>query len=42
MAMAFAPLALLVPFKVEDAMVVTKSFPDFWEDMQTIGIGVSH
>lgn len=41
MAMAFAPLALLVPFKVEDAMVVTKSFPDFWEDMQTIGIGVS-
>ena len=42
MAMAFAPLALLVPFKVEDAMVVTKSFPDFWEDMQTIGIGVSY
>ncbi len=42
MAMAFAPLALLVPFKVEDAKVVTKSFPDFWEDMQTIGIGVSH
>jgi 3-phosphoshikimate 1-carboxyvinyltransferase len=40
MAMAFAPLALLTSFKVEEAMVVSKSYPDFWEDMQTLGIGV--
>ena len=40
MAMAFAPLALKTSFKIEDAMVVTKSYPDFWEDMQTIGITV--
>lgn len=40
MAMAFAPLALRVGFKVEDAMVVSKSYPDFWKDIQTIGIQV--
>jgi 3-phosphoshikimate 1-carboxyvinyltransferase len=40
MAMAFAPLALLTSFKVEEAMVVSKSYPDFWEDMLTLGIGV--
>lgn len=33
MALAFAPLALKVPLKIEDPMVVTKSFPDFWEQM---------
>jgi len=32
MAMAFAPLALKVPFTVEDADVVTKSYLKFWED----------
>jgi 3-phosphoshikimate 1-carboxyvinyltransferase len=38
--MAFAPLALMASFKIEDAMVVTKSFPDFWEDMEQLGIQV--
>lgn len=32
MAMAFAPLALKVPFTVQDADVVTKSYVRFWED----------
>lgn len=40
MAMAFAPLALRVPITIEKADVVSKSYPDFWEDLQTIGIGV--
>jgi 3-phosphoshikimate 1-carboxyvinyltransferase len=40
MAMAFAPLALKVPFKVEDAMVVSKSYPDFWEDLESLGFDV--
>ncbi|MDT0645381.1 3-phosphoshikimate 1-carboxyvinyltransferase [Zunongwangia sp. F260] len=40
MAMAFAPLALKVPFKVEDAMVVSKSYPDFWEDLESLGFYV--
>ena len=38
MAMAFAPLALRVPLCVEDAGVVSKSYPDFWKDLQIMGI----
>lgn len=34
MAMAFAPLALKTTLKVEDAGVVSKSFPDFWQAMK--------
>jgi len=34
MAMAFAPLALRVPIVIENAEVVSKSFPDFWTDLQ--------
>lgn len=35
MAMAFAPLALKVPIEIENAEVVSKSYPDFWEDLKT-------
>ena len=34
MAMAFAPLALKTTLKIEDAGVVSKSFPDFWQAMK--------
>jgi 3-phosphoshikimate 1-carboxyvinyltransferase len=37
MAMAFAPLALKVPIIIDNAEVVSKSYPDFWEDMKSIG-----
>ncbi len=37
MAMAFAPLALLVPLKIEDFEVVSKSYPDFWKHLETLG-----
>jgi 3-phosphoshikimate 1-carboxyvinyltransferase len=37
MAMAFAPLALKVPILIENAEVVSKSYPDFWEDLKRIG-----
>ena len=40
MAMAFAPLAQKVPLQILDAKVVTKSYPDFWNDMQEIGFQV--
>jgi len=33
MAMAFAPLALLKPILILDSGVVSKSYPDFWEDL---------
>jgi 3-phosphoshikimate 1-carboxyvinyltransferase len=37
MAMAFAPLALKVPIIIENAEVVSKSYPDFWADMARLG-----
>jgi 3-phosphoshikimate 1-carboxyvinyltransferase len=41
MAMAFAPLALKVPIIIEDAEVVSKSYPNFWNDLESIGFKVS-
>jgi 3-phosphoshikimate 1-carboxyvinyltransferase len=41
MAMAFAPLALKVPIIVNDAEVVSKSFPSFWEDLKTVGFKIN-
>jgi len=41
MAMAFAPLALIVPeLEVEDAGVVEKSYPAFWTDLEKVGFEV--
>ena len=37
MAMAFAPLALKVPIIIENAEVVSKSYPDFWTDLNSLG-----
>lgn len=37
MAMAFAPLALKVPLQIEEAGVVSKSYPNFWVDLESIG-----
>ena len=40
MAMAFAPLGLKVPIVIENADVVSKSYPQFWEDFKTIGFNL--
>lgn len=40
MAMAFAPMALKTDVIINDAGVVSKSYPDFWADMQTLGFQV--
>jgi 3-phosphoshikimate 1-carboxyvinyltransferase len=38
MAMAFAPLALLInEVEIEDAPVVEKSYPAFWKDLEKVG-----
>lgn len=38
MAMAFAPLAILIPeVEFEDANVVEKSYPAFWSDLEKVG-----
>ncbi len=42
MAMAFAPLA--IPFGsiiIEDPMVVTKSYPGYWTDLEKAGFGIA-
>lgn len=41
MAMAFAPLALKTSLIIEDAEVVSKSYPTFWDDVQSIGFQIS-
>jgi 3-phosphoshikimate 1-carboxyvinyltransferase len=41
MAMAFAPLALKTTFQMNNAEVVSKSYPDFWRDFQQLGIKIS-
>ncbi len=41
MAMAFAPIALKVPVMIEDAMVVSKSYPTFWDDLKSLGFKIS-
>ena len=38
MAMAFAPLALKVSLVINEAEVVSKSYPDFWKDFANVGI----
>ncbi len=38
MAMAFAPLALKTDITIENAEVVSKSYPNFWKDLEKIGI----
>ncbi|MBZ9629171.1 3-phosphoshikimate 1-carboxyvinyltransferase [Salegentibacter sp. LM13S] len=40
MAMAFAPLGLKVPFDIEDAEVVSKSYPGFWEDFEKLNFEI--
>ena len=40
MAMAFAPLALRASLYIEDAEVVSKSYPNFWEDLKSLGFKV--
>jgi 3-phosphoshikimate 1-carboxyvinyltransferase len=42
MAMAFAPLALSTSFSIKEAEVVSKSFPDFWENLKQLGFKISN
>lgn len=40
MAMALAPLAMMGTIGIEDPMVVAKSYPNFWEDLEKIGFDI--
>lgn len=41
MAMAFAPLAIKTDIRIENAEVVSKSYPNFWEDLKSIGFQIN-
>ena len=41
MAMAFAPLALKTPLSIENTEVVSKSYPDFWRDLSSLGFEIN-
>ena len=41
MAMAFAPLALKTELNINEAGVVSKSYPDFWADLRTLGFQIN-
>jgi 3-phosphoshikimate 1-carboxyvinyltransferase len=41
MAMSFAPLALFHPIRIEDPSVVSKSYPQFWVDLEKLGFVIS-
>lgn len=41
MAMAFAPIALKQSVVIEDAEVVSKSYPTFWDDFKAIGFKIT-
>ncbi|RLZ11707.1 3-phosphoshikimate 1-carboxyvinyltransferase [Faecalibacter macacae] len=40
MAMCMAPLAVKFPIKIENEMVVEKSYPTFWEDWRQLGFEI--
>ncbi|WP_430424254.1 3-phosphoshikimate 1-carboxyvinyltransferase [Maribacter litoralis] len=40
MAMAFAPLAMKTTIIINDAEVVSKSYPDFWNDLKQLDFGI--
>ncbi|MBC7642824.1 MAG: 3-phosphoshikimate 1-carboxyvinyltransferase [Flavobacterium sp.] len=42
MAMAFAPLALKMELIIQNAEVVTKSYPNFWIDLESIGFNINY
>jgi len=42
MAMAFAPLAIKTTIVINDAEVVSKSYPDFWKDMEQLEFSIKN
>ena len=40
MAMAFAPMALRMPIRINNPQVVSKSYPHFWNDLEKAGFSI--
>ena len=41
MALAFAPLAMKSPISINNPQVVSKSYPRFWEDLESANFNIS-
>jgi 3-phosphoshikimate 1-carboxyvinyltransferase len=41
MAMSFAPLMLRTDIHISDANVVSKSYPNFWNDLEKLGLNLA-
>ena len=41
MALSFAPLAVIIDISIESPNVVSKSFPDYWEDLKKLGFKIN-
>ena len=41
MAMSFTPLSVLMPIKINDPQVVSKSYVCFWDDLEKLGFKIS-
>tara|TARA_Y100000389_G_scaffold197003_1_gene230805 strand:- start:498 stop:1193 length:696 start_codon:yes stop_codon:yes gene_type:complete len=41
MAMSFAPLSLINPIIINNPQVVTKSYSNFWNDLESLGFNIS-
>tara|TARA_B100000989_G_C19230652_1_gene339744 strand:- start:14 stop:574 length:561 start_codon:yes stop_codon:yes gene_type:complete len=41
MAMSFAPLSILIPIRINDPQVVSKSYVKFWDDIEKLGFEIS-
>jgi len=42
MAMALAPLSLICPLTIEEEDVVNKSYPEFWDDLSSLGFDLKY
>ena len=41
MAMAIAPMCLMSDIEINEPLVVSKSYPKFWNDLETLGININ-
>jgi 3-phosphoshikimate 1-carboxyvinyltransferase len=42
MAMSLSALSVIKPIEIDDLSVVSKSFPDFWQEVAKLGINLTH
>ena len=41
MALSFAALAVIIDISIESPNIVSKSFPEYWENLKSIGFKIN-